>query len=148
MIPDQPYRRWTYAWVTLCAAFVTHVWDEATSGFLEWFNATNEGLRSRWEWLPFTPFSYRPWLTSLILAIVILTALTPLVWKGRRALLPVSLVYGVIHVLNAVAHMTVSVVAGRIMPGTRSSPTLLLAALWLLWEAERVRMARPTETAR
>lgn len=124
----------TAAWLVLCAGFIAHVYDEATSGFLEWLNADATGLRER---IPWFPIEYWPWLIALSIAIAVLIALTPLVWRGARGTRTLARVYGVVHVVNAIAHMTISVVAGRIMPGTWSSPALLLAALWLLWETER-----------
>jgi hypothetical protein len=48
-------------------------------------------------------------------------------------------VYGIIHVANAVGHITVSIAGRWVAPGVYSSPLLLASALWLLSETDGVR---------
>jgi hypothetical protein len=132
-------RRWALAWAALCAAFALHVMDEAANDFLSWYNPTVLSLRARVPWLPVPVFTFPVWITGLTIAVVALAALTPLVRRGRRWLLPLAYVYGIIHVANAIAHITVSIAGRWLAPGVYSAPVLLASALWLLYETDGVR---------
>jgi hypothetical protein len=137
-------RRWALAWATLCGAFALHVIDEAANNFLAWYNANALAIRARLPWLPIPVFTFRVWITGLAIAVLALTALTPLVRRGRRWLLPLAYVYGVVHTANAIGHISVSIAGRWFAPGVYSSPVLLAAALWLLYETNRVRRRDPS----
>jgi hypothetical protein len=130
-----PPNRWALAWAGLTAAFALHVLDEAAHDFLAWYNPAALVLRARLGGVPFPPvFSFRVWITALCAAVAVLAALTPLVRPGRRWTVLAASLYGAIHVANAVGHLTVSVRGRWLAPGVLSSPLLLGAALWLLYE--------------
>ena len=131
--------RWGAAWVALTAAFALHVADEATHDFLAWYNPTVLVLRARLPFVPVPVFTFREWLTGLVVAVVLFALLSRFAFRGARWLLPLAYFYAIIHVGNALGHVTVSVLNGRLMPGVLSAPALLAAAVWLLVEAERVR---------
>ena len=132
--------RWSVAWATLTAAFAAHVLDEATHDFLAWYNPAALAIRDRLGVSFFPPtFGFTTWLAGLVLAVVVLAALTPLLRERRPWLLAASYVYGVIHLLNGFAHLIVSVTGRRLAPGVLSAPFLVAAAAWLLVETERVR---------
>jgi hypothetical protein len=132
-------RRWALAWAALCAAFALHVIDEATHDFLSWYNPNALAVRALVPWLPIPVFTFRVWITGLTIAVLALVALTPLVARGRRWLVPVAYVYAVIHVANALSHITVSIAGRWLAPGVYTAPALLAAACWLLYETDRVR---------
>jgi hypothetical protein len=132
-------RRWALAWAALCAAFALHVLDEATHDFLSWYNPNALAVRARVPWLPVPVFTFPVWITGLTIAVLALAALTPLVRRGHRWLVPVSYTYGVIHVANAVGHVTVSIAGRWLAPGVYTAPVLLASALWLLYETDRFR---------
>lgn len=135
------------AWAALTAAFALHVLDEATHDFLSWYNPTALALRERLGGLPFPPtFSYRFWLWGLCSVVALLAALTPLIRPGKRWPVAASIIYGLVHVGNALGHLVVSVRGRWLAPGALSSPVLLAAAVWLL--AETVRVTRPPAMAR
>jgi hypothetical protein len=136
-------RRWALAWATLCAAFALHVLDESANDFLSWYNPNALALRQRFPWVPIPVFTFPVWITGLTTAVIALAALTPLVRRGHRGLLPLAYVYGMIHVANAVAHITVSLAGRWFAPGVYSSPVLLAAAIWLLYETDGVRRLEP-----
>lgn len=139
--------RWAKAWATLCFAFALHVVDEAANDFLFWYNPNALALRERMPWLPVPVFTFPVWITGLAIAVFGLMALTPLVRRGRRWLVPFALVFGIIHVANALGHITVSIVGRWFAPGVYSSPVLLGAALWLLYETLRFRaVPRPASS--
>ncbi|HEU4746928.1 MAG TPA: HXXEE domain-containing protein [Gemmatimonadaceae bacterium] len=132
--------RWPLAWGALTAAFALHVLDEASHDFLALYNASALALRDRFGGLPFPPvFSFSAWLTGLCVAVAILAALTPLIRPGRRWVVVAAYIYGTVHVANAIGHVTVSVIGEWLAPGVLSSPVLLVAAVWLLYETTRVR---------
>ena len=94
-------------------------------------------IRESIPWLPIPVFTFRSWIIALVVAISILSALTPLVRRGHRWLIPVAYAYGVVHVLNGVAHIVVSLVGGTWMPGVLSAPLVLGAGVWLLHETQQ-----------
>lgn len=132
--------RFALAWGALTGAFALHVLDEATHDFLAWYNPSAIALRDRLGGLPFPPtFTFPVWLTSLCVAIVILAALTPFGRPPRRWLILLAYVYAIVHIANALGHITVSATGRWLAPGVISSPVLLLAAAWLLYETAHVR---------
>ncbi len=140
MVPDRndtTGNRWAKAWAALCVAFALHVVDEAANDFLFWYNPNALALRERVPWLPVPVFTFPVWITGLTIAVVGLAALTPLVRRGRRSLVPLAYIYGIIHVANALGHITVSIAGRWFAPGVYSSPILLAAAVWLLYETAR-----------
>jgi hypothetical protein len=135
--------RWAFAWGALTAAFAIHVLDEATHDFLTWYNPVALAVRERLGGLPFPPvFSYPVWLTALCTAVCLLAAMTPMIQPRRHWAVFAAYAYGIVHVANALAHLTVSVAGRRLAPGVLSSPLLLLSAGWLLYETRRVQLAR------
>lgn len=134
-----PRNRWALAWGGLTAAFALHVLDEATHDFLAWYNPTALAIRQRLGGVPFPPvFSFAAWLTGLCAAVALLAALTPRIRPGRRWPIVAAVVYGVVHVANALAHIVVSLRGRWLAPGVLSSPLLLAAAVWLLYETAHV----------
>lgn len=133
------HQRWALAWGVLCVAFATHVVDEAANDFLSWYNPNALAIRARVPWLPLPVFTFPVWITGLTIAVLVLAALTPHVRAGHRWLVPVGYAYSIIHVANAIGHITVSIVGRWFAPGVYSSPILLASALWLLYETNRVR---------
>jgi hypothetical protein len=122
----------------LCVAFALHVIDEAANDFLSFYNPNAVALRARVPWLPIPVFTFGVWITGLTVAVLTLAALTPLVYRGRRWIVPLAYAYGVIHVANATGHVTMSILGRWFAPGVYSSPVLLVSALWLLYETTRV----------
>jgi hypothetical protein len=141
-------RRWALAWGALCVAFALHVVDEAANDFLLWYNPNVLAIRARVPWLPLPVFTFPVWITGLTIAVFALAALTPLVRRGRPWLVPVAYVYGAIHVVNGLAHIAVSISGRWLAPGVYSSPLLLAAAVWLLYETRQWRRRAPEPTGR
>jgi hypothetical protein len=87
-------------------------------------------------------FSYPVWLAGLCAAVACLAALTPLIRPGRRWPVAAATAYGIVHVANALGHLVVSVRGRWLAPGVLSSPLLLVAAVWLLYETARAAGSR------
>ena len=128
------------AWIALCLALALHVIDEASTGFLSVYNPTVLALRAK---LGFWP--------GLIVVVLVLLALSPLVFKGVRWMRPIFYVFAVIMLLNGLGH-TAGTILGhtvssvrfpRPMPGFYSSPLLLLMSVYALLQLRRTRNPQP-----
>jgi hypothetical protein len=127
------------AWILLCLAFCAHVADEALTGFLNVYNPTVVAMRDRLGWFPMPTFEYREWLVGLIVANLILLALTPFAFRNARGLRLLAYFYAGIMLLNGMGH-TIFTVLGRTAasvqfprpaPGFYSSPFLLITSIYL-----------------
>ena len=96
-------------------------------------------MRARLSWFPMPTFEYRGWLIGLIIANLILLALTPLAYCNTRALRPLAYFFAGVMLLNGMGH-TLFTVLGRTVaavqfprpaPGFYSSPFLLIASIYL-----------------
>ena len=138
------------AWILLCLAFCAHVADEALTGFLNVYNPTVIAMRDRLAWFPMPTFEYREWLVGLIVANLILLALTPFAYRNARGLRPLAYLFAGVMLLNGLGH-TVFTVLGRTVasvqfprpaPGFYSSPFLLITSICLFMRLRASHEAR------
>ena len=137
------------AWVLLCLAFCAHVADEALTGFLDVYNPTVIAMRERLSWFPMPTFAYREWLIGLIVACLVLLALTPFAYRSARWLRPLAYFLAAVMLLNGMGHtfftvlgQTVSSVRfPRPAPGFYSSPLLLITSFYLFVRLRATRKA-------
>ena len=143
-------RNFGLAWILLCLAFCSHVADEALTGFLNVYNPTVIAMRDRLSWFPMPTFEYREWLVGLIVANLILLALTPFAYRNARGLRPLAYFYAGVMLLNGLGH-TVFTVLGRTVasvqfprpaPGFYSSPLLLITSIYLFVRLRASRIAK------
>jgi len=125
-------RRHGWAWLALCATLAVHVADEALTDFLSFYNPMVTSLRERLGWWPMPNFTFDVWIRGLIIAVVVLTALSYFVFRGARAMIPLSCFFGVLMLLNGLGHSLGSLYFARLLPGVYSSPLLLACSVWLL----------------
>ncbi len=139
---SKPSSKFGMAWVALCAALILHVVDEALTNFLSVYNPTVIALRERFSWFPMPVFRFEDWLTGLILVNIVLLSLSPFAYRGSRWLRPLAYLFAVLMILNGLGH-TLGTLFGRTvasvrfprpMPGFYSSPLLLVAAIYLLFQ--------------
>ena len=135
------FKQWGYAWVALAIAIALHVADEAINGFLPLYNSLADSARDSYPWIPLPTFSFTVWITGLIIGVLLLLALSPLVFKGNRILRPIAFFLGVLMILNGLGHIGGSIYLGSLAPGALSSPILLLAAVALLVTTHRARVS-------
>lgn len=118
------------SWLLLCAVIALHVVDEATHNFLAVYNPSVMALRERVHWLPLPVFSFRTWITGLVIAIALLFSLSPFVSRDVRWIRPFVYVVCFLTIANALNH-TAGTILGRTvasvhfprpMPGFYSSP--------------------------
>lgn len=135
------FRKLGWAWVVFCVAIALHVTDEALTGFLSVYNPTVLALRPPGWWFPPT-FTFRGWLTGLILAVLLGLVISPFFFRREGWAMPLGYFLAVVAgVLNALGHITGTVLGhtvaavrfSRPMPGFYSSPVLLAAAIYLIF---------------
>ena len=137
-----------WAWVGLWIALALHVTDEALTGFLRVYNPTVLAMRARFGFWPMPTFTFREWLTGLILGIVLLAALSPFAFRNAGWIRPIFYFLAVVvGILNALGH-TLATIFGRTVgtvqfprpaPGFISSPVLFAAAVFALIELRRTK---------
>jgi hypothetical protein len=146
-LPIHSTRRLGLAWVALSLALAIHVTDEALTGFLPVYNATVLAMRAKLGFWPMPTFEFREWLTGLIVAVLLLLALSPFVYRGSRWIRPMFYVFAVLMIFNAMGH-TVATIFGQTVssvrfprpaPGFYSSPLLLAASICALAQLRRTR---------
>lgn len=130
--------RWGLAWNLLTLALAIHVVDEALHDFLSFYNPTAENIRQQLPWLPLPTFTLSAWIIVLTIAIVILFALSILVYKNVRAMRLLSYIYAVIMIANGLAHIIISFYKSNLIPGVLSSPLLLAAGVYLIYSIPRL----------
>jgi hypothetical protein len=125
------------AWIALTIAFGLHVADEMTGGSLDMYNRVATALHARFEWLVLPSLGFAPRMAILACGVLVLLALTPAVWRGARLLVLLSLPLGVLMVMDGLYHIVLAVAHHGSVPGLRTAPLIVLAALWLLVAAHR-----------
>jgi|SRR5882672_566861 len=143
------YRKLGLAWIYLCLALAAHVLDEATTGFLAVYNPTVEALRKQLGYWPMPTFEFRGWLTALIVAVVVLLALSPFVFSGARWIRPLFYIFAALMFLNGLGHTTFTILGRTVgtvhfprpAPGFYSSPLLFAASIYGLIQLRKSRGA-------
>jgi len=134
------------AWYFLVAALGLHVIDEAVTGFLDFYNPLVLRVRAAWTWFPMPTFTFRVWITGLILLVLGLALVGPLVRRGAGGTRMASWILSAIMFVNGAGHLIGSSVYARWLPGTTSAPLLLLGSAFLAgetWRAGRTRRPSP-----
>ncbi len=116
----------------LVSAVALHVLNETVTGFLPFYNQSVLNLRAKLGFFPFPVFSFGLWLGGLIAVILICYLLTPFVTRGGRVIRIITIVPGILMVINALSHILGSLYLGKIVPGTLSSPVLLASAVYYI----------------
>jgi hypothetical protein len=144
-------RRHWQAWMVMCGALAIHVADEALTGWLNWYNPTVRTIHEQYQ-LVLLPvllptFTFEVWLALLIFAVVSLSAASYFVWTGRWAMRPISHVFAVFMLVNALVHIAHSIYMREFMPGVYTSPLLIAASIPLIvytraYQRERANLTR------
>jgi hypothetical protein len=77
---------WGRAWLALTAALALHVVDESLNDFLAVYNPAVVAIRERLPWLPLPTFTFAIWLFGLVLAVILLSGLSVLAFRGAHGL--------------------------------------------------------------
>lgn len=139
--PTNTASRFGTAWLLLCVALAMHVTDEALTDFLDIYNPTVEAIRQRVPFFPMPTFTFRGWLTGLIVAVALLSTLSVAAFRGKKWMAPLAYVFGFLMLLNGCGHIAGSFYLGRLVPGVYTAPLLLAASVNLIVRARRVRSA-------
>ncbi len=128
------------SWLLLCAAVVLHVIDEATHNFLAVYNPSVMALREHVHWLPLPVFTFKQWMTGLIIAIAGGISLSPFFLRGTRWIRAIAYVVSVLMIANGLNHIAETILGRTVasvhfprpMPGFYSSPALIAASIYVL----------------
>ncbi|MFC1492734.1 HXXEE domain-containing protein [candidate division KSB1 bacterium] len=126
-----------FAWLSMITVLAFHVLDETLNDFLPWYNQTIMGMRERFGFFPAPTFSFEVWLGGLIGAIIIAYILTFVVMKGGKIIRIITTILGILMILNALNHIGGSMYTGRMLPGTWSSPFLLITSVFVVFQGIR-----------
>ena len=121
-----------WGWIALTLALAVHVTDEALTNFLSVYNPTVLAIRRHVSFLPLPTFTFRVWLSGLVIGIILLVALSPFAFREARWIMFAAYVLGFFMIANALQHIAASIYMGRAMPGVYSSPLLLVCSIYLL----------------
>ena len=125
------------AWFLLISTLALHVIDESITGFLPFYNQMVESLRKQTSFFPAPTFSFELWLGGLITGVSLCFGLTVFVAGGGKLIRWIATVVGVLMLLNALGHLSGSAYFDRILPGTWSSPLLLVSAVFMILRGVR-----------
>ena len=125
--------RFGWAWLMFAVSLACHVMDEAAHDFLAIYNPNALWLRARFH-LPFPPvFTFREWIISLSVAIILLLVFTPLALREKRWLQIVAIPIGLlVGIGNGLAHVLSSFYFHKLMPGVISAPLIIATGVLLL----------------
>jgi hypothetical protein len=112
---------------------------------IQLYNPTVIALRERFGWWPMPTFQFGEWLTGLLIACIVLPALSPLVARGAPGTRVLAYIFAIIMLFNAAGHTlatifgqtVASVRVPRPAPGFWSSPVMAAAAIYLLVELRK-----------
>jgi hypothetical protein len=136
------------AWMALCLALAAHVFDEAMTDFLSVYNPAVQSIREKLPFLPLPTFTFRVWLTGLVVAVSLLFLLSAFAFRGAKWMKALSYPFAILMLANGLLHIAGSFWLGKLMPGVYSAPLLLAASVWLLWAARRVPRRRDGQGVR
>src|SRR5574337_441938 len=108
------------AWVALCLALAAHVTDEALTNLLSVYNPAAQAIRRQLRFPPVPVFTFKVWLTGLIVAVILLLSLSLFAFRGARWMVPLSYVFGLLMLVNGLGHFAGSLYLRRPMPGVYS----------------------------
>ena len=125
------------AWLLLVGALALHVVDEASTGFLDFYNPLVLRIRSQIAWFPMPTFTPSGWLAGLVLVVAALAAAAPAVRRGGAAIRLASWLLSATMFVNGLGHLVGSAYFGRWLPGATTAPLLLAASVHLARSTER-----------
>jgi len=96
------------------------------------YNPAVRAIRARFPFLPLPIFSFRVWLSGLVVALLVLASLTPFAFRGAVWMRPLAFAFGLIMAGNGLLHLIGSLYMKKAMPGVYSAPLILGAAVYLL----------------
>jgi hypothetical protein len=124
-------QRHVRAWIWLAVALGLHVADEALTGFLDFYNPLVLQIRSRLSWFPMPTFTFGPWLTGLMIVVVVLFLCAPAIRRGGSGARFVSWALSAIMFMNGIGHLAGSAYFQRWLPGATTAPLLLVTSALL-----------------
>jgi hypothetical protein len=125
------------AWLLMTLSIALHVTDETITDFLPFYNNIVKSLRVNLGFFPAPTFSFEIWFGGLILGIILCLGFTTYIAQGGKLPRRIATILAVLMIFNALGHLSGSVYFGKILPGARSSPLLLLASLFMVYQVSK-----------
>ena len=119
-------------WLALSLALAIHVADEIHGGFLSSYARALEATRDLFPFLPVPHVSLTVWLLGSVGVVALLTALTPLAYRGARGMRTLMLWFIGLAFANVVGHVGGSIMVGKALPGTYSALFLVAAGAYAI----------------
>jgi hypothetical protein len=129
-------------WLVLCLALAVHVAEEIHGGFLSAYGAALQAIRDLFPFLPVPHLGLTVWLSASIGVVALLTALTPLAYRGMRGMRILMLWFVALAFANVIGHVGSSLLVGKLMPGTCSTLFLTAAGVYAVLADRRRPVAR------
>lgn len=125
------FDRWTWAWAIGCIAFALHITEEIAYGSFGVYADFNVFMSTVFPWLQLPQYNYGVWLTNLIGAAIVLSALTWLVYVKRGPMRIASYVFALFLTLNGMGHLYAALTMSTYFPGAMTAAALVAAGLFL-----------------
>lgn len=125
------FDRWTWAWAIGCIAFAVHIAEEIAYGSFGVYADFNVFVNTVFPWLQLPAYHYEVWLTNLVGAAIVLSALTWLVYVKRGPMRIASYVFALFLTLNGMGHLYAAVTMSTYFPGGMTAALLVAAGLFL-----------------
>jgi hypothetical protein len=125
------------AWLLLTLALALHIFDEAMTGFLQFYNPLVSDTGKLFGLLRLPMFTFGIWIGGLSVLILICLSMTLLVRRGGKIIRVICTAFGLLMIFNSLGHILGSIYYGRLLPGFMSSPILFLAALYVVYRGFR-----------
>jgi|WetSurMetagenome_2_1015567.scaffolds.fasta_scaffold233492_1 hypothetical protein len=127
----------TVSYIFLVLSLLLHITDEAANRFLDFYNPLVLKLKDFFPIFPFPTFSFKIWITGLVLLIVVLLILTPVIYHKNRFILLATKIFAVIMIFNGLGHIAFSIYYQSMIPGLISSPFLIFLSIYFLYQIQQ-----------
>ena len=135
------------AWLLLTATLAGHIIDEVMNDFLSAWNPMVGALRERVGILLLPTFTSDWWILPLVLAVLVLLALTKLAYRRREWVRRFAFFYAIVMIAHGLFHITWSFMSGDLVSGVYSSPFLIATGLYLLMAARHAKDVKAIPSA-
>jgi hypothetical protein len=124
-------------WLALCLCLTVHVAEEAFMGFLPVYSDASRAVGELFPYVtsPSLVLAVSMWMGVAFIAT--LTGLSPFAYRGAGWMRVATIGVALVALANVSGHVGGSMLAGRALPGTYTTPLLAVAGVYALVSAWR-----------
>jgi hypothetical protein len=124
-------------WLALCFCLAVHVAEEAFTGFLPVYSDATRAVGDLFPYVtsPSLALAVSMWMGVAFIAT--LTGLSPFAYRGASWMRVATIGVALVALANVSGHAGGSMLAGRVLPGTYTTPLLAAAGIYALVSAWR-----------